>query len=385
MTSPKTKTLITTAAIMLTVIVFLFSSAGITAVAAARSLPGDSLYGLKTGVERTRLNITSQEAQRVSLNLRYARLRLDEIERLIAKGRFDDLPEAIQVYERYVQNAINSLDVVAKNDPQAALQLNTELSALLREFAQALSAYAAALPASAKTPLTGAIDFSKSAGAYKGELEFIGTLESMESGYWIISGHKIIITPATEIEGLFNLGDSVEVEAWVDMNGNIYGEEIEHDDGNYQFKYMDDDDDMEFLGMVDEIGPGYWIINGQRFELTGNTEIEGNIQVGDLVEVEAMMDKSGRMLLVEVEFAFDDDMDDQDDDMDDDMYDDDDDMYDDDDDDMYDDDDDMNDDDDDDMNDDDGDDMYDDDDNDDDDDDDDDDDTDDDDDDDDDD
>ena len=41
MTSPKTKTLITTAAIMLTVIVFLFSSAGITAVAAARSLPGD--------------------------------------------------------------------------------------------------------------------------------------------------------------------------------------------------------------------------------------------------------------------------------------------------------------------------------------------------------
>jgi len=246
MATPKLRTVMTTAMIVLLAVVFLFSSAGITAVAASRSLPGDNLYNVKTGLERTRLNVTSQESERVNLNLRYAELRLDEIERLIEKGRFDDLHEAISVYELYVKQAIDGLEVVSANDPQTALQLNSQLTQLLSQFAAAMANYSAALPASAKAPLDGAIEFSKSAGAYKGELEFTGTVEAMESGYWTIGGFTITITEATEIEDDIRVGDEVEVEAWVDMQGNIYAEEIErYDDDMDDDMDNDMDDDMD--------------------------------------------------------------------------------------------------------------------------------------------
>jgi hypothetical protein len=154
------------------------------------------------------------------------------------------------------------------------------------------------------------------------------------------------VTSATEIEGQINLGDFVEVEAWVDDQGTIYAKEIElatDDEMSYKGEY-------EVKGIVSEVGDDYLIINGMRFEITPSSEIEDDIEVGDFVKVEGGMLGNGVFYIVEIEIEDDDDMydDDDDDDMfddddDDDMYDDDDDddMYDDDDDDdMYDDDDD---------------------------------------------
>ena len=318
MSTPKLRTVMTTATIMLLAVVILFSSAGITAAAASRALPGDNLYGIKTGVERTRLNMTSQDSERVSLNLRYASLRLDEIERLIEKGRFNDLPEAIRVYELYVKNALEGLEVVSANDPQAALQLNSQLTQLLSEFAAAMATYSAALPASAKTPVDNAIDFSRSAGAYKGELEFTGTVEAIQGGYWTIGGFTVVITEATEIEGNIRIGEMVKVETWVDMQGNIYAEEIEYYDD------MDDDYDdfsksggdykgeLKFTGTVEAVQGGYWTIGGFTVAITEATEIEGSIRVGDKVEVEAWVDMYGKIYAEEIEYYddIDDDYDD---------------------------------------------------------------------------
>jgi len=99
--------------------------------------------------------------------------------------------------------------------------------------------------------------------------------------------------------------------------------------------------DFEFDGTVEVINANSWVIDGRTLTITAGSEIEGDIKVGDLVEVEFIRDANGNLILREIELKFDplDDLDDRDDlnDDDDDLYDDD--LYDHDDDDLYDDDD----------------------------------------------
>ena len=112
------------------------------------------------------------------------------------------------------------------------------------------------------------------------------------------------------------------------------------------------EEEIEFSGIIEEIGTSAWIISGITVQVDQDTELEGILEVGTLVEVEAMTQEDGSLLALEISAELDDgDVDDLDDGDDDDMDDgDDDDMDDDDDDDMDDgDDDDMDDGDDDDM------------------------------------
>jgi len=361
MATPRMKKVYQTAAIAIFIIALLFGGAGITAVVASNSLPGDGLYPIKARIEQTRVQLTSNSEEKILLNLQYAQERVNEIESLIAEGRFSDIGEAVRAYEQYIQRALSELAEINANDPERAQMLFNQIAGSMRSFAMAfenVSGIDSRVPS-----FDDVIRFSQSAGTYSGKLEFTGVVSEISERQWIVSGYNLIVTAATEIEGSIEVNNLVKVEAWIDTEGMIYAVEIE--------KTMEDDDDfdkeIEITGVVTEVGEDYLIVNGIRFEFGPDTEIDDDfdeIQVGDRVEIEARMLGEGGFLIKEIELEydlFDDDDGDMDDDDDDGMYDDDDDdMYDDDDDDMYDDDDDdedMDDDDDDDMGDDDDDDM----------------------------
>jgi hypothetical protein len=344
-----------TAAIAIVVVALLFGGAGITAAAASNSLPGDRLYAVKSGIEKARVQLAGETEDKVQLNLQYAQMRLVEIQSLIAQGRFNDIGEAVKAYEQYIQSALSELGQLSQSDPERAQLLFSQIANSLKSFAMAFENVSGSSQSNQLPSFDDVIRFSESAGAYSGEIEFNGYVEDITGDMWRISGYQIILTSATEIEGQISVDDFVKVEAWVDDQGTIFAKEIELetvDEMSFKGKY-------EVNGIVSEVGDGYFMINGMRFEVTPNSEIEEDIEVGDFVKVEGGMLGNGVFFIVEIEIE--DDYDDMYDDDDDDMYDDDDDdMYDDDDDDMYDDDDDddMNDDDDDDMYDDDDDDMY---------------------------
>lgn len=95
-------------------------------------------------------------------------------------------------------------------------------------------------------------------------------------------------------------------------------------------------DEFEFDGTVEAINADSWVIGGQILAITAGSEIEGDIKVGDLVEVEFIRDANGNLILRDVELKH--DLDDDLEDHDDDLYEDDDDLLDDDHDDLYDDD-----------------------------------------------
>jgi len=354
MATPKMKKVYQTAAIAIVVVALLFGGAGITAAAASNSLPGDRLYAVKSGIEKARVQLAGETEDKVQLNLQYAQMRLVEIQSLIGQGRFNDIGEAVKAYEQYIQRALSELGKLSQSDPERAQVLFSQIASSLKSFAMAFENVSGSSQSNELPSFDDVIRFSESAGAYSGEIEFKGYVENVSGNLWIISGYQIIVTSATEIEGQISVDDFVKVEAWVDDQGTIFAKEIEHetdDEMSYKGEY-------EVKGIVSEVGDGYLMINGMRFELTPNSEIEDDIEVGDFVKVEGGMLGYGVFYIVEIEIEddYDDMYDHDDDDMDDDddvIDDDDDDMYDDDDDDMYDDDDDA-----DDMYDDDDDDMY---------------------------
>ena len=305
-------------------VVMLFGGIGVTAVAASNALPGDGLYGVKTGIEQVRVQLASEEGKKVQLNIAYAQRRLNEIEKLIAAGRLEDLGVAVSTYEAYIQRALSGLEANRQNGGYSDPMLYSQIAASLESYASALEAFSNQLVGSGTRPFDEVIRFSKSAGTYRGEIEFVGPVETINNDAWVISGLDVNITSVTEIDDGIQLNENVKVEGWVDAEGVIYAKEIEKEGDDNGFGFDDDDD--ELLGVVNDIQESYWMINGLRFELTSTTEIDEEIAVGDFVEVEFYRNESGDYILLEIDLAIDDDMDDMDDDDDMDDMDEDDDM-----------------------------------------------------------
>ena len=65
-------------------------------------------------------------------------------------------------------------------------------------------------------------------GAAEGdEVELVGVIESMGPEAWVIGGQTLTVTPETEIEGTFAIGDAVKVHVFVGAGGALTAREIE--------------------------------------------------------------------------------------------------------------------------------------------------------------
>lgn len=83
---------------VLFVLVLFASGVGIT-TASASSLPGDLLYGVKLGIEDTRLAFSQDASSDAELMLQFADRRIEEIEALVESQRIEDLDLALSGYE----------------------------------------------------------------------------------------------------------------------------------------------------------------------------------------------------------------------------------------------------------------------------------------------
>jgi hypothetical protein len=244
MATPMVRMAMTLTAVFVTLFVFMFGGAGMTAYANQNALPGDTLYGIKTGFEQTRLTLARDAADKARLNLAFAERRLDEIARLIEGGRYSDIPLAVQEYEQYVQSAIAALETVAAGDPNSLPELAALVADSLKRYAATLAGMTASLPDNARTELERAIRVSTSAGM-RDEIEFTGTVERITTESWTISGRTLLLTPATQIKGQIMLGDRVKVHAYQDAAGNWMLREVEPARVDDRDDDRDDDDAAE--------------------------------------------------------------------------------------------------------------------------------------------
>jgi hypothetical protein len=117
--------------------------------AAADSLPGEPLYGLKLLSEETRLKWTTNSAARAELAVYLAEERLDEIMTLVGEGKAIDVLMTVRAKEQLSL----AVQAVHQAEGHTALQTSQRLMTALQERQQVMAQAVGSLPESEQEPL----------------------------------------------------------------------------------------------------------------------------------------------------------------------------------------------------------------------------------------
>jgi len=244
MSDNRKRMVVTGIGLVVIVMALLFGSAGMTAYAAQSALPGDTLYGVKTSLEQTRISMARDASVRADLYLEFAENRLEEISRLIADKRYKDISAATIHFERYADQAIAELDVVAQGDPQQAAVLTGRISEALSRYSRTLTSMLNSVPEDVRVQMQQVIEAAQPQGTpvvQATEVEFSGVVENIVTGAWKIAGRTVFIHTQTEVKGSFQVGDFVKVHAVVNGDGDLVAREIESADRDDDANSNDDD------------------------------------------------------------------------------------------------------------------------------------------------
>ncbi|MCB0016483.1 MAG: FecR domain-containing protein [Anaerolineales bacterium] len=104
-----------------------------------------------------------------------------------------------------------------------------------------------------------------------------GEVEMIDTTAWQVAGQSIQVDANTEIAPGIEVGDRVHVRGLVQTDGSLLATEI---------SLIDEGQPFEFVGIVTAIAPGTWTIAGIDVTVDENTEIDDDIEIGDLVRAE---------------------------------------------------------------------------------------------------
>jgi hypothetical protein len=125
--------------------------------------------------------------------------------------------------------------------------------------------------------------------------EFVGIVQTIGEAAWTVSGVEVAVDADTEIEEGIVVGDVVKVEGVILPDNTWLAREI---------KLEEEEADFEFTGIVDSLDP--WSVAGISFDVDDFTEIDEDIEVGSLVHVEGQILENGIWLATEIRLLDDD-------------------------------------------------------------------------------
>ncbi len=94
----------------LLILVVIFSGTNGVVSAAYNTLPGDTLYPVKTLTEQVVYSLTFSEARRVALNAQYTEERLNEVTALMQAGKYQAVTETLQSFDQQVSQSTRVLE-----------------------------------------------------------------------------------------------------------------------------------------------------------------------------------------------------------------------------------------------------------------------------------
>ncbi len=246
---------------------------GTGAVAASGSaLPGDPLYSLKRTVENVRLNTASNPAQRQELQHEFEQRRIDETNGLLDAGRESEVdftgaieviqPNAWIVSSLVVQIEANtqivgtpqinrvaevhgvtgpqglrasSITIESSGEPEKTSTPEATETPQATETPEptetAMPMTATPQPTTTRqptvTPRPTVTAQPPTATPQPVEVDFTGTVDSLDQGTWTIDGTIVIVNANTQIQGTINPGQRVKVAALRFADGRLVATSIE--------------------------------------------------------------------------------------------------------------------------------------------------------------
>jgi hypothetical protein len=116
-----------------------------------------------------------------------------------------------------------------------------------------------------------------------GVVELKGTVDSIQTDSYTVSGLTFRFDTLTIISGAPVVGDSVEVKALLLPDLTRYALKIEKLDS------MVTTPTFEFYGLVETMAAGLWTVSGEQVQVTVDTVIDTGIAAGALVEVKGII------------------------------------------------------------------------------------------------
>lgn len=108
-----------------------------------------------------------------------------------------------------------------------------------------------------------------------------GEVTAIGDAAWVVAGQTILITADTIIDPTIVVGDRAQVKGLILTDGQLEAEEIRLAEAQ-TFPF-------EFVGVVQTIGSESWTVSGRVITLDADTEIIGDILVGNVVKVEGVI------------------------------------------------------------------------------------------------
>lgn len=118
-----------------------------------------------------------------------------------------------------------------------------------------------------------------------------GPIESMEGDSWVVSGTPL--TVASSLGTGFQLGDWVAIRGRILSDGTYLADRVTYAK-NEQVK-------LRFTGVIESISDSSWVIGGKTVLVNDQTEMDGDLSVGDVVSVSYLIQPDGSWLAREIE------------------------------------------------------------------------------------
>jgi hypothetical protein len=134
------------------------------------------------------------------------------------------------------------------------------------------------------------IQIDRPAGAPGVPIQFTGSVTKKGEGFWKVGDLPVAVAPETAISDTVGLDSNVWVGAIITETG-LRAEWI---------RDLSQQPTVEFEGTLQEIGPGYWIIDGHQVTIGANTDIVGDPQIGMFVECRAFSSDAGTLIAIEL-------------------------------------------------------------------------------------
>jgi hypothetical protein len=260
-------------------LIVLFFSFNRLVATSAKSLPGDALYPVKRVAENVRLQLSPNIETKYRIEERYNQLRSDEVKSLLQLNRVEHISLEGIVYEitpdRWI---IEDISVVI-----------TSKTVLIGDIT-----LGKVIEVEGYTQPSGWIVADELHLRYD---ELSGEISAIEPRQWTIGGTTFKLLSGTQIDPSLRLGDRALVLVYLSDDGSLYARSI------IAFPKQASDFDsfeIEFNGVIEAINGDQITIDSKTIHMTETTALGGDLTIGSLVTVHALVAPDGTLTALEI-------------------------------------------------------------------------------------